>query len=217
MSKVSTADVLLYYPNLIGYARFAFLMISTYFAFSTTYWVLFPVFYGLAYLMDIADGMAARAFNQCSRYGAALDMICDRASNATMYMILSGLFPKQDFLFFGCLLLDFGSHWYQFQTTALMKAESHKGKNKDENFIIDLYYNNKLFFSTLVVGSETCTVFLYILGKVPFFQGNFLYLAVTFILCAIMSTKMLVNVFQWYGGLQRILSYDREHRGVKVY
>ena len=61
--QVSTLDVLLYYPNLIGYIRFAFLMISTYFAFSTTYWVLFPVFYGCAYLMDIADGMAARAFN----------------------------------------------------------------------------------------------------------------------------------------------------------
>ena len=60
---VSTVDVLLYYPNLIGYIRFGFLMISTYFAFSSTYWILFPIFYGLAYLMDIADGMAARAFN----------------------------------------------------------------------------------------------------------------------------------------------------------
>ena len=99
-------------PNLIGYVRFAFLMISIYFAFSTTYWVLFPVFYGSAYLLDIADGTAARAFNQCSRYGAALDMICDRASNATMYMILSGLFPKYDFLFYACFILDFGSHWY---------------------------------------------------------------------------------------------------------
>ena len=61
--QVTTLDVLLYYPNLIGYLRFLFLMISTFFAFSTTYWYLFPVFYGSAYLMDIADGMAARAFN----------------------------------------------------------------------------------------------------------------------------------------------------------
>ena len=216
-STVSTLDVLLYWPNIIGYIRFAFLMISTYLSFSSTYWIFFPVFYGAAYLMDIADGMAARAFNQCSRYGAALDMICDRASNATMYMILSGLFPKYDFLFYACFILDFGSHWYQFQTTALMKAESHKGKNKDENFIIDLYYNNKLFFSTLVIGSETCTVFLYILGKVEYFQSNYLYIAVTAILCLIMSTKMFVNVFQWWGGFQRILSYDYAHRGQKVY
>jgi len=122
-------------------------------------------------------------------------MICDRASNATMYMILSGLFPKYDFLFYTCFILDFGSHWYQFQTTALMKAESHKGKNKDEIFLIDLYYNNKLFFSTLVIGSEACTVFLYILGKVEFFQTFIPYVVFTGILCLIMSTKMLVNVF----------------------
>ena len=76
-----------------------------------------------------------------------------------------------------------------------MKAESHKGKNKDENFIIDLYYNNKIFFSTLVIGSETCTVFLYLLGKVAVFQENLIYQTVTAILCLIMSTKMLVNVF----------------------
>ena len=134
-----------------------------------------------------------------------------------MYMILSGLFPQFDAVFYGCFILDFGSHWYQFQTTALMKAESHKGKNKDEIFIIDLYYNNKLFFSTLVIGSETCTVFLYILGKIPYFQTNLIYLGVTIILSLIMATKMLVNVFQWYGGLQRILSYDYANRGHKVY
>ena len=116
-------------------------------------------------------------------------------------MILSGLYPRFDFLFYGCFILDFGSHWYQFQTTALMKAESQKGKNKDEIFIIDLYYNSKLFFSTLVIGSEACTVFLYILGKVPYFKTFIPYLLFTGILCLIMSTKMLVNVFQWYGGL----------------
>ena len=76
-----------------------------------------------------------------------------------------------------------------------MKAESHKGKNKDEIFIIDLYYNNKIFFSTLVIGSEACTVFLYILGKVEFFQTFIPYVIFTSILCLIMSTKMLVNVF----------------------
>ena len=110
-------------------------------------------------------------------------------------MILSGLFPSYDFLFYGCFILDLGSHWYQFHTSALMKSESHKGKNRDEIFIIDLYYNNKLFFSTLVIGSEACTVFLYILGKVAFFQTFLPYIIVCVILSLIMATKMLVNVF----------------------
>jgi CDP-diacylglycerol--inositol 3-phosphatidyltransferase len=53
----------------------------------------FVVFYAVAYILDALDGTAARAFGQCTRYGAALDMICDRASNAIMYMVLSGIFP----------------------------------------------------------------------------------------------------------------------------
>ena len=166
MSKVTELQVLFYVPNLIGYARFIFLMLSTYYAFSDSQWLLFPIFYLLAFILDAFDGMAARALNQCSRYGAALDMICDRAANATIFMILSGLYPTYDYFFYGCFILDLGSHWFQFQTTALMKAESHKGKNKDENFIIDLYYNNKLFFSTIVIGAELCTVVLYVVSKV---------------------------------------------------
>ena len=87
-------------------------MLSTYFAFSETYWIFFTITYGGAYLLDAVDGMTARAYNQCSRYGAALDMICDRAQNATMYMILSGLYPSYDTVFYACFILDFGSHWY---------------------------------------------------------------------------------------------------------
>ena len=83
----------------------------------------------------------------------------------------------------------------------MFKAESHKGKNKDENFIIDLYYNNKIFFSTLVVGSETCIVYLYVVAKAVFLQNYIAVHIIAIILTAILSTKMLVNVFQWYGGL----------------
>jgi len=97
-------------------------------------------------------------------------------------------------------------------TTALSKAESHKGKNKDEIFIIDLYYNNKLFFSTLVVGSEICIVVLYVIGMVPFLQTFLPAIILGAILTAILSTKMLVNFFQWWGGIQRIIKYDIEHK-----
>lgn len=60
------------------------------------------------------------------------------------------------------------SQFFSFRS-ALMKSESHKGLNTDENFLIKFYYTNKIFFSTLVVGSETCTVFLFLLGKVELF------------------------------------------------
>ena len=56
-------DVLFYYPNLIGYARFLFMVLS--FAVATTNWKVSIVFYLLAFVGDVVDGYVARAFNQC--------------------------------------------------------------------------------------------------------------------------------------------------------
>jgi CDP-diacylglycerol--inositol 3-phosphatidyltransferase len=39
--------------------------------------------------LDAIDGHAARFFNQCSRFGAALDMVSDRASVALIFMVLA--------------------------------------------------------------------------------------------------------------------------------
>ena len=54
----------------------------------------------------------------------------------------------------------------------MAKSESHKGKNTDENFLIRIYYTNKLFFSTMVVGGEAATVALYLFNKVPILAEN---------------------------------------------
>lgn len=57
-------DVLLFYPNLIGYARFIFMVI----AFATAYsnWQVSIASYLLAFVGDVVDGYVARAFNQCT-------------------------------------------------------------------------------------------------------------------------------------------------------
>ena len=112
--SLSHSEIALFIPNLIGYTRFLLLFVSPYFVLSKTHWYWFVICYSLSYLLDAADGNAARAFNQCSRFGAALDMVCDRASNATIYMALSTLYPSYSILFFSCFVLDFGSHWLQF-------------------------------------------------------------------------------------------------------
>lgn len=62
----TTKDVLLYYPNLIGYLRFAFMLAS--FAFAHTNWKLSIGFYFAAFFGDVVDGYVARAFNQCKYY-----------------------------------------------------------------------------------------------------------------------------------------------------
>ena len=57
--------VLLYYPNLIGYLRIAFVLASCYVA--NDHWQLSTIFYVLAFAGDVVDGAVARKFNQCER------------------------------------------------------------------------------------------------------------------------------------------------------
>jgi CDP-diacylglycerol--inositol 3-phosphatidyltransferase len=61
--KATTNDVLLFYPNLIGYGRFIFMVLA--FATSTWNWKVSVVCYLLAFVGDVVDGHVARACNQC--------------------------------------------------------------------------------------------------------------------------------------------------------
>ena len=157
----------------------------------------------MSYFLDIFDGMAARAFNQCSRYGAALDQICDRATNSCIYMFLSVLYPKISFAFFLCFLLDFGAHWLQFQSTAFLKSESHKGKNAKENWLVSLYYNNTTLFQIVVGGAELGTGLLFVFGVYPWMWDILPLAVLEVVLLVILTFKMYVNVYQWFGATAR--------------
>jgi len=142
-------SVFLYIPNIIGYFRFLLL-----FAIFFTYQSL-PVatvfLYGLSQLLDMFDGMAARYFNQCSDFGAVLDMVCDRASNGVLLAICGHLYPEHAWLFYGDIVLDLVSHWYQMYA-ALSKGEHHK-QVRNKFRLLDVYYNNKIVLGGLVAGN----------------------------------------------------------------
>jgi CDP-diacylglycerol--inositol 3-phosphatidyltransferase len=44
-------------------------------------------------LLDAFDGMAARSLNQCTKFGAMLDQLTDRAATSMLLMALSVLYP----------------------------------------------------------------------------------------------------------------------------
>lgn len=48
----------------------------------------------LSALLDAFDGHAARILNQCSKFGAMLDMLTDRVATSMLLMALSVLYPK---------------------------------------------------------------------------------------------------------------------------
>ena len=129
-------------------------------------WITFVGCYAGSQLLDAVDGNAARYFNQCSRFGIALDMVCDRACIAMIFLTLATMYqnPILSLCFLLCFVLDFGANWLQFMSSAMAKSESHKGKNDKENWLVGLYYNNKKIFMAACVGAEIAAISWYIVA-----------------------------------------------------
>ncbi len=90
----SNRDVFLYIPNLIGYSRVLFSLLSfVLMIFAPQHqnqWSTAIILYIASFTLDLFDGMAARKFNQCSDFGGLLDMITDRCSTLGLLFILYG-------------------------------------------------------------------------------------------------------------------------------
>lgn len=115
--------VFLFIPNIIGYFRFLALF-ATFFTYQE-HPGLTVLFYATSQALDAFDGMAARKFNQSTRFGAVLDMVCDRASNGVLLAICAAVHPKYSWVFLSDIVLDLVSHWYQMYVS-LLKGAHHK-------------------------------------------------------------------------------------------
>mmetsp|Transcript_28856 Transcript_28856/g.31499 ORF Transcript_28856/g.31499 Transcript_28856/m.31499 type:complete len:204 (+) Transcript_28856:84-695(+) len=159
----TTNDVLLYYPNLIGYARFLFMLIS--FATATTNWKLSILSYVLAFVGDVVDGYVARAFNQCSKFGGVLDMVTDRVSTCGLLVVVSHLYPSYALYFILLIVLDITSHWFHVMSV----SAHHKSKEALEhrNALLQWYYSIYPLFGYCCVGTELFYILLYVLHHHP--------------------------------------------------
>ena len=135
-------------------------------------------------------------------------MVCDRTSNALNFFVLASVYPDVSIVFFICFILDFVSHFLQFQATALSKAASHKSNNDGLPSLVKLYYTNYPIFATTVAGTEVGAVLLFINSKWSSVQSNIAWIVFVIVFCLIMAFKMLVNVFQWAGGVERLSSIE---------
>ena len=147
-------------------------------------------------ILDGFDGMAARHFDQCSHFGAVMDMVADRSACAFCYMIMSACARTMmvRYIFLICLILDFGSHWLQFLSMSLSKA-GHKTRDRKENFIVAYYYNNRLFFCTICLAAEFSCVSMWLLVNDQTWLSNKLFMAVSVPLISCLCFKMFVNIF----------------------
>ncbi|KAF1329818.1 Phosphatidylinositol synthase, partial [Globisporangium splendens] len=156
-------DVFFYVPNLIGYLRVGLTAFSLAIALQEKHYKTSIVCYLLSFVCDYFDGFFARWFDQCSNFGAVLDMVTDRCSTAGLLVILSHLYPDYLLAFVFLLVLDFSSHWYHMYAS----KGHHKTVAAERNWLLRVYYGNYPFFGYCCVGTEVFYILLYVLHFNP--------------------------------------------------
>jgi CDP-diacylglycerol--inositol 3-phosphatidyltransferase len=127
--------VLLYVPNIIGYLRIA---LSATAFFHWTAPAAFACYYSAAFVLDAADGLAARALGQASHFGGLLDMLTDRCATAALLVVISAVHRPAAKVALPLAFLDGYSHYLQFAATLCSSAESHKAAGRGR--VLQLYY-----------------------------------------------------------------------------
>jgi CDP-diacylglycerol--inositol 3-phosphatidyltransferase len=69
-----------------GYFRVISAIAAMYFSLSD--WKLTALLYSVSQGLDAVDGVVARKFNQCTKFGQVLDMLTDRFGFSTFLRIL---------------------------------------------------------------------------------------------------------------------------------
>ncbi|MGF1538951.1 MAG: CDP-alcohol phosphatidyltransferase family protein [Pleurocapsa sp.] len=207
--------VFLFVPNIIGYFRFGFYLASfTAHAFHN--WRLCFIFYIIGFVLDEFDGRAARAFNQNSNFGAALDMVADRSATAGLCLILAQLYPNFLLAFIIAIALDISSHYYSIYAKGILGKSSHKDTElwANSNGLLKLYYGSKPFMDLLILGNELLYIFLYlayyIIGvQFSLFQWEVNIWQVAIALCLpIYLLKQLTNILQLQSSAIQIAAID---------
>lgn len=100
--------------------------------------------YSVSCLLDALDGMAARRFEQSTRFGAVLDMVTDRCTTSCLLVFLASAFPRWSIVFQGLISLDLASHYIHMYATLAMggSSSSHKKIDSSRPWLMRIYYSD---------------------------------------------------------------------------
>lgn len=102
--------------------------------------------YSISCLLDALDGIAARRFEQSTKFGAVLDMVTDRCTTACLLVFLASAFPRWSIFFQGLISLDLASHYMHMYATLSMggSGQSHKKIDESRSWALKMYYSNNV-------------------------------------------------------------------------
>jgi CDP-diacylglycerol--inositol 3-phosphatidyltransferase len=206
----SPPNIFLYVANIMDYFRVICSGVAFWYA--KTHPILFLVLYFFSFVLDAFDGMAARALNQKSKYGATLDMVIDRISTSGLLMVLSSLYPKYSHYFIFLMMLDIGSHWLQTHSGFMNpKVKNDNHKNLEEKFwILNFYYKTKFGLLTVCLGAELFLLMAYYVHFHKELYHNPLYYYLLMGNFAIYCLKQFISIVQTVSASQRIAAFDVE-------
>jgi CDP-diacylglycerol--inositol 3-phosphatidyltransferase len=203
-------SIYFYIPNIIDYFRFVSLFFALYYFDKDP--ITFTIVYFISFGLDLFDGMAARHFKQFSRIGAALDMIADRLTTASLLMILGRLYPNYFVTFLLLVLLDVGSHWLQVYSSLLEIAENKSIKNhkevKEKFIILDIYYHNRFVLFNTCLFAEIFLLLSYLNYFYVDWMKNDIYKGFYYFSLAIYVFKQICSIFQIFGASERVVDID---------
>ncbi|XP_074600656.1 CDP-diacylglycerol--inositol 3-phosphatidyltransferase-like [Brevipalpus obovatus] len=203
-------NIFLFVPNLIGYARIVFALISCYYM--QVDCVKAMIFYALGSLMDAVDGYAARRLKQSTRFGSILDQLTDRMGTMCLIMGLGVLYPNYLLWFQLSNLIDIAGHWIHTWVTQIKGRTSHKLISPKENLILRIYYSSRPILFTMCATNELFYISLYLnhfLTTEP--AKGILYILVR-ILAPFAILKSLITIIQAVEAAKRIAEIDVSER-----
>ncbi|MBW00036.1 CDP-diacylglycerol--inositol 3-phosphatidyltransferase, partial [Eschrichtius robustus] len=202
-------NIFLFVPNLIGYARIVFAIISLYFMPCCP--LTASSFYLLSGLLDAFDGHAARALNQGTRFGAMLDMLTDRCSTMCLLVNLALLYPRATLLFQLSMSLDVASHWLH------LHSESHKMIDLSGNRVLRIYYTSRPALFTLCAGNELfyCLLYLFSFSEGPSVGSVGLFRMGLWITAPVALLKSLISVIHLITAARNMAALDAADRAKK--
>ncbi|KAJ3359725.1 CDP-diacylglycerol-inositol 3-phosphatidyltransferase [Allomyces javanicus] len=215
MARVTTADVFVFWPNLIGYSRV--ILAAAACALMRTHPVACMWTYIVSCLLDAADGHVARYMNQCSRFGAVLDMVTDRSTTTCLLAYLTTVYPEYLLVFQLLMALDLSSHYMHMYASLVGGHASHKEIDRTANPILRLYYHNKIVLFLVCAFNELEFVLLYALYHVPttsaYYAAIYYGAWVAFPVCAL---KQVLNVVQLVGASKKLAELDAQTANAAV-
>eukprot|EP01100_Stratorugosa_tubuloviscum_P001532 TRINITY_DN1341_c1_g1_i1.p1 TRINITY_DN1341_c1_g1~~TRINITY_DN1341_c1_g1_i1.p1 ORF type:complete len:237 (-),score=81.89 TRINITY_DN1341_c1_g1_i1:108-818(-) len=213
------SPVWFYAPNVIGYIRVVLLFAAFYVCFDD--YKKFFIFYALSEILDALDGYAARAFNQCTKFGAVLDQVTDRASTACLLVVLARLYPEWTGVFCLSSGIDLCSHFAHMYSSLSKGAKSHKEIESDKSYLLRIYYSSRAVLFFLCFTNEAYFLLIYLNYfnqgpeiNNPFTMGESIGLVklISFFVLPFCALKQFINFVQLLHACKDIVAFDEADR-----